>query len=221
MKGSVTRLIYKKRGDIKNLKNWRPISLLNADYKIISKALTSSLAKVLEFIVTPDQTCSVPGRSIFSNVTLLRDIIDSIQETLRSEWRSLASNLIPNAVLPSNFYSDCISVLSSVRLADDNLNSKVFYNLLLSKESSSPLLSWHWTPVLGPGFFLSKHWSRVRDDFCENFKEDILWLIVLRGIKVRDSLTHWGYIANPQCSFCGKRETIDHCFLYCSRVKCV
>ena len=28
MKGSVTRLIYKKRGDIKSLKNWRPISLL-------------------------------------------------------------------------------------------------------------------------------------------------------------------------------------------------
>ena len=141
--------------------------------------------------------------------------------TLRSEWRSLASNLIPNAVLPSNFYSDCISVLSSVRLPDDNLNSKVFYNLLLSKESSSPLLSWHWTPVLGPGFSLSGHWSRVRDDFCENFKEDILWLIVLRGIKVRDSLTRWGYIANPQCSFCGRRETIDHCFLYCSRVKSV
>ena len=537
MKGSVTRLIYKKRGDIKNLKNWRPISLLNVDYKIISKVLTLRLSKVLESIVNPDQTCSVPGRSILSNVTLLRDIIDFIQETdecailvsldqekafdrvdrtfllqllevygfgpdfcrwlttlyddafmqiiindrlsskvclqrgvrqgdplspllyvicvevlaslirrspeiegfllpganglqararlyaddvfavlkslksleallslielyekgtgaklnkskteamwlgawrlrvdeplglswvkkmkvlgvffgtipveqdnwmpkinklekalnlwrsrslsllgkaliinvlgfskllylakvllvppwvfarissivwpflwgckmetvsrstcylkvrngginlvnlklkcqalgvagmistlnnlfdssfylcrfyvgrrlstLRSEWRSLASNLIPNAVLPSNFYSDCISVLSSVRLPDDNLNSKVLYNLLLSKESSSPLLSWHWTPVLGPGFSLSGHWSRVRDDFCENFKEDILWLIVLRGIKVRDSLTRWGYIANPQCSFCGRRETIDHCFLNCSRVKFV
>ena len=50
------------------------------DYKIISKVLTSRLAKVLEFIVNPDQTCSVPGRSIFSNVTLLRDIIDFIQE---------------------------------------------------------------------------------------------------------------------------------------------
>ena len=83
--------------------------------------------------------------------------------TLRTEWRSLASNLIPNAVLPSNFYSDCISVLRSVRLSDDNLNSKVFYNLLLSKESSSPLLSWHWTPVLGPGFSLSGHWSLVND----------------------------------------------------------
>ena len=123
--------------------------------------------------------------------------------------------------MPPNFYSDCISVLSSVCSADDNLNSKVFYNLLLSKESSSPLLSWHSTPILGPGFFLSNHWSRVRDDFCENFKEDSLWLIILRGIKVCDPLTRWGYIANPQCSFCGRRETINHCFLYCSKVKCV
>ena len=58
-----------------------PFLLLNVDYKIISKVLTSRLAKVLEFIVNPDQTCSVPGRSSFSNVTLLRDIIDFIQET--------------------------------------------------------------------------------------------------------------------------------------------
>ena len=58
MKGSVTRLIFKKRGDIMHLKNWRPISLLNVDYKIISKAITS---KVLQYIVHSDQTCSVPG----------------------------------------------------------------------------------------------------------------------------------------------------------------
>ena len=49
--------------------------------KIISKVLTSRLSKLLESIVNPDQTCSVPGRSILSNVTLLRDIIDFIQET--------------------------------------------------------------------------------------------------------------------------------------------
>ena len=81
MKGSATRLIFKKRGDRKSLKNWRPISLLNVDYKIISKVITSRLANVIEFIVHSDQTCSVPGRSIFSNVTLLRDITDLIQQT--------------------------------------------------------------------------------------------------------------------------------------------
>ena len=66
---------------LRTFKNCRPISLSNVDYKIISKVLTSRLAKVLEFIVNPDQTCSVPGRSIFSKVTLLCDIIDFIQET--------------------------------------------------------------------------------------------------------------------------------------------
>ena len=65
MKGSVTRLIFKKRGDMKCLKNWRPISLLNVDYKIFSKVITSRLSKVLSFIIHPDQTCSIPGHSIF------------------------------------------------------------------------------------------------------------------------------------------------------------
>ena len=50
----------RKKGDRKNLKNWRPISLLNVDYKICSKVLSLRLSKVLEFIVDPEQTCSVP-----------------------------------------------------------------------------------------------------------------------------------------------------------------
>ena len=128
--------------------------------------------------------------------------------TLRPEWWSLTSNSVPNAVLLSKFYFDCISVLSSLCLTDENFNSETFYNLLLSKESSSPLLSHHWTPVLGLGFSPTNLWSRVRDNFSENFKEDILWLIILRGIKVRDSLTRWGYIASPQCSLADARPSI-------------
>ena len=81
MKASVTRLIYKKKGDIKDLKNWRPISLLNVDYKICSKAIALRLSKVLHNLVDPDQTCSVPGRSISANLTLLRDLLDYIERT--------------------------------------------------------------------------------------------------------------------------------------------
>ena len=75
-----TRVIFKK-GDRKNLKNWRPISLLNVDYKICSKVLSLGLSKVLEFIVDPDQTCSVPGRRITSNLHVLRDVLDYIDRT--------------------------------------------------------------------------------------------------------------------------------------------
>ena len=53
-------------------------SPFNVDYKIISKAITIRLSKVIESIVHSDQTCSVPGRTIFSNVSLLRDILDHI-----------------------------------------------------------------------------------------------------------------------------------------------
>ena len=80
MKTSNTRVIFKK-GDRKNLKNWRPISLLNVDYKICSKVLSLRLSKVLEFIVDPDQTCSVPGRKITSNLHILRDVLDYIDRT--------------------------------------------------------------------------------------------------------------------------------------------
>ena len=80
MKTSHTRLVFKK-ADRKSLENWHPISLLNMDYKICSKALSLPLSLVLEKIVTPDQTCSVPGRSISSNLVMLRDMLHYIDRT--------------------------------------------------------------------------------------------------------------------------------------------
>ena len=73
MRGSVTRLIFNKRGDVKHLKDWRSISLLNVDYKIISIAIALHLPKVLEHIVHPDQTCSVPGQTDESAILISLD----------------------------------------------------------------------------------------------------------------------------------------------------
>ena len=80
MKSSVTRLVHKK--DVKrDLKNWRPISLLNTDYKIGSKVLSQRLSKVLNSIIDPDQTWAVQGKSIFSNLALLRNILRYIERS--------------------------------------------------------------------------------------------------------------------------------------------
>ena len=63
------------------------------------------------------------------------------------------------------------------------LNSSAIYDKLLATESSPPSLPRQWAQMIGPGFSIGHHWSRVRDFFTENYKNDILWLIMLRGIE--------------------------------------
>ena len=48
---SVTTLLYKEKGATDDLKNYRPISLINVDLKILTKALTNRLKVVLSSII--------------------------------------------------------------------------------------------------------------------------------------------------------------------------
>ena len=57
------------------LKNWRTITLLTTDYKILTKALANRLQQVLSLIVHTDQTASIKGRTINDNTRLLHDAI--------------------------------------------------------------------------------------------------------------------------------------------------
>ena len=67
----------KNKGKKSDLKNWN-ISILNVDYKIISKVLTKRLRKLIQSVIDEDQTCGVQGRNIQENVTVLRDVIDYV-----------------------------------------------------------------------------------------------------------------------------------------------
>ena len=70
----VISLLFKK-GDRTVLKNWRPITLLTTDYKILTKALANRLQQVLPLIVHTDQTASIKGRTINDNTRLSHDVI--------------------------------------------------------------------------------------------------------------------------------------------------
>ena len=63
-----------KKNDRPDPRNWRPITLLNADYKIASCAIAARLLRVVALVVARDQTCGVPGRFIGENVAFLRDV---------------------------------------------------------------------------------------------------------------------------------------------------
>lgn len=75
-KQAIIRLIEKKRKDRRYIKNWRPISLLNVDTKIASKALALRIEKVLPFIINGDQYAYVKGRTIFDAVRSIEDIME-------------------------------------------------------------------------------------------------------------------------------------------------
>ena len=79
-KQSYITLICKDETRANEMKCYRPISLLNIDYKIISKIITIRLGNVLPKIIGIDQTCSVKGRSIFDNLHLIRNVIDYVDQ---------------------------------------------------------------------------------------------------------------------------------------------
>ena len=72
-------LLYKK-GPRPDIKNWRPISLLNVDYKILTKVFAERLKKVLPEIINQDQKGCIPGRYIGHNIRLISDIFHEMEE---------------------------------------------------------------------------------------------------------------------------------------------
>ena len=72
----VISLIPKDGKDEDLLKNWRPISLLNVDYKIAAKVIANRMKKVLSSVISNDQTGFLPNRYIGENVRLILDIIE-------------------------------------------------------------------------------------------------------------------------------------------------
>ena len=60
-KQGIIKLIKKKNKDKRYVTNWRPISLLNVDVKIASKAITLRLEKVLSDLISDEQCAYVKG----------------------------------------------------------------------------------------------------------------------------------------------------------------
>ena len=71
----ILNLIPKANKDLRFLKHWRPISILNTDYKILAKALASRLQEVLPKLVNTDQAGYIKGRYIGENVRIIEDIM--------------------------------------------------------------------------------------------------------------------------------------------------
>lgn len=78
-RGIIT-LVPKKEVDRRFIANWRPISLLNTDYKIYTKVIALRLQRVMGSIIHPNQTGFMPGRIIGDSIRTIEDPVDLIMD---------------------------------------------------------------------------------------------------------------------------------------------
>ena len=82
-KHAVITRIEKKGKDRSFLENWRPISLVNVDAKIMSKAIATRIKNVLPNIIHHNQTGFIKDRYIGETVRSIFDIMDfTVEENI-------------------------------------------------------------------------------------------------------------------------------------------
>ena len=74
------RLVPKKRVDLMKVNRWRPITLLNVQYKLLTKALALRLKEVLPDLVHSDQKGFIKNRYIGDNIMDIYSIIAKAEE---------------------------------------------------------------------------------------------------------------------------------------------
>ena len=130
-----------KSGKARNLlQNWRPISLLNTSYKLISLCITNRLRKVLNRIISPEQKGFLEGRTISDCTRVMYDIINACQTDdidglillvdFQKAFDSLSWNFINETLNKLNFGAYFIKWIN---IFQKNSNSRVLLNGHLSE----------------------------------------------------------------------------------------
>jgi hypothetical protein len=108
-----------KSGDSTNPNNYRPLTLLNTDYRILAKVHSRRFRAVQHHIIEPEQSGFMPGRHIGDNILL--------------------NQLLPMAVGPS---SSAVAVHLDFYKAYDTVNRDFLYAVLEALGVGAGFLQW-------------------------------------------------------------------------------
>ena len=73
-----------KENNATEMKKFRPIALINCSFKIFSKALNNRLIKIIDRLLSPNQTAFIKGRYILESVVAAHEIIHEIARKKQS-----------------------------------------------------------------------------------------------------------------------------------------
>uniref|UniRef100_A0A803U0R0 Reverse transcriptase domain-containing protein n=1 Tax=Anolis carolinensis TaxID=28377 RepID=A0A803U0R0_ANOCA len=78
-------LLHKEKTDPADLRNYRPISLLNNDYKIFTTILSNRLKKILNVRIKEDQSGFLPQRYLRNNIRTIINIVEYYENNPQKE----------------------------------------------------------------------------------------------------------------------------------------
>lgn len=117
-------LIPKIKGP-KSIENFRPISLCNSVYKIITKIIVARIRTLLDKLISPYQVAFVPSRKGVDNVIIAQELIHTISRkkgnvgymvikiNLEKAYDRLEWSFIKEVLVVANFPPDLIQLIMS------------------------------------------------------------------------------------------------------------
>ena len=109
-KGLIT-LIHKK-GNRDELKNWRPVTLLNCDYKIVATVLAMRTQTVLASIIKETQVGYIKGRLGGFNVRIVQDVINYMKDKIMEGAMMIVDFTKAFDVIDVTFIMNCLKKLN-------------------------------------------------------------------------------------------------------------
>ena len=68
-----------KVNHLEHISQFKPISLYNVSYKIITKTMANRLKEIMKVVIAPNQSSFVLGRQIADNVVLYQEVLHSMR----------------------------------------------------------------------------------------------------------------------------------------------